>query len=153
MYPYRYVVSLRIRHPMINPDSITKKLRLQPFRKWMAGEQRSTPKGNPLKGINRNTYWTAELHTEKSLSSRKIAVEDFLSEQLARFKPMRKYFGHIRKTGGRIEFFVGLFCDKNMGAEFLSSLLETTGKLGIDLSLDIYPRRLATQQTNQGDGE
>ncbi len=140
MYPYRYSVSLRISHPTINPDTITVKLGIQPFRKWMAGEPRLTPKGQTLKGINKGTYWVAELHKEKSLLSRKMALEDFLAEQLARFKPMRKYFGHIRKTGGRIEFFVGLFCDKNMGAEFPSSLLETTGKLGIDLSLDIYPR-------------
>ena len=140
MYPYRYLVSLRIWHPTINPDSITRKLGMQPFRKRMVGEQRSTPKGNTLQGINKDTYWTAELHTGKSLSSRKIALEDFLTDQLARFKKMGKYFGHIRKTGGRIGLFVGLFCDKNMGAEFPSSLLAAMGKLGIDVSLDIYPK-------------
>jgi hypothetical protein len=116
------------------------KLGIQPFREWMAGEPRLTPKGETLKGINRESYWVAELHREKSLLSRKIALEDFLAEQLARFKKMEKYFRHIRKTGGRVEFFVGLFCDKNMGAEFPFSLLATMGKLGIELSLDIYPK-------------
>ena len=139
MYPYKYSLSLRVWHPTISPDTITKKLRLQPSRKWMAGEPRSTPKGSKLKGINKETYWTAELHREKSLLSRKMALEDFLTEQLARLKKVEKYFRHIRKTGGRIEFFVGLFCDKNMGAEVPSSLLAAMGKLGIDLSLDIYP--------------
>jgi hypothetical protein len=123
----------------MNPDTITRKLGLQPSRKWMAGEPRSTPKGNKLKGINKETYWTAELHREKSLLSQKMALEVFLTEQLARLKKVEKYFRHIRKTGGRIEFFVGLFSEKNMGAEVPSSLLATMGKLGIDLSLDIYP--------------
>ena len=140
MYPYRYSVSLRIAHPTVNPDTITMKLGIQPFREWMAGEPRLTPKGQTLKGINKETYWVAELNRGKSLLSRKIALEDFLAEQLARFKKMEKYFRHIRKTGGRVEFFVGLFCDKNMGAEFPSSLLATMGKLGIELSLDIYPK-------------
>jgi hypothetical protein len=139
MYPYKYSVCLRVWHPTINPDTITRKLGLQPSRKWMAGEARSTPKGNKLKGINKETYWTAELHREKSLLSRKMALEVFLTEQLARLKKVEKYFRHIRKTGGHIEFFVGLFCDKNMGAEVPSSLLAAMGKLGIDLSLDIYP--------------
>jgi hypothetical protein len=139
MYPYKYSVSIRISHPTINPDTLTKKLGLQPSRSWMAGAQRSTPKGNILKGINKNTYWTAVLHREKNLSSRKRPLENFLSEQLARLKKVEKYLKYIRKTGGRIEFFVGLFCDKNMGAEIPSSLLAAMGKLGIDLSLDIYP--------------
>jgi hypothetical protein len=140
MYPYRYSVSLRVFHPTMNPDTLTKRLSLQPSRKWMVGEPRSTPKGNKLKGINKGTYWTAELHKEKSLLSRKVALEDFLAEQLATLKKVENYFRHIRKTGGRIELFVGLFCDKNMGAEFPSSLLATMGKLGINLSLDIYPK-------------
>ena len=140
MYLYRYCVSLRVLHPTVNPDTLTTKLSLQPSRKWKVGEPRSTPKGNKLKGINKETYWTAQLHREESLLSRKVALEDFLTEQLARLKKVEKYFRHIRKTGGRIELFVGLFCDKNMGAELPSSLLASMGKLGIDLSLDIYPK-------------
>jgi len=140
MYPYKYSVSLRVSHPTVNPDTITQKLGLQPFRKWMAGEARSTPKGTKLKGINRETFWAAELHRGKSLLSQKMALEDFLAEQLVRLKKVEKYFRHIRTTGGRIEFFVGLFCEKNMGAEVPSSLLAAMGKLGIDLSLDIYPK-------------
>ena len=140
MYPYKYSVALRISHPTMNPDIITKKLGLQPFRKWMAGERRSTPKGNILKGINRETYWVAELHSEKRLLSRKMTLEDFLTEQLARFKKMEIYFANIRKAGGRIEFFVGLFCDNNTGVEVSSRLLAGMGKLGIDVSLDIYPK-------------
>jgi len=140
MYPYRYAVSIRIWHPTIDSDNITQNMNIQPSRKLMAGMPRSTPKGYKLKGINKETYWTAELHREKSLLSRKIALEDFLTEQLARLRKVEKYFRHIRKTGGRIEFFVGLFCDRNMGAEVPSSVLAAMGKLGIDLSLDIYPK-------------
>jgi hypothetical protein len=139
MSPYKYSVSLRVVHPTINPDSITNKLGLQPSRKWMAGEVRSTTKGNKLEGINKETYWTTRLHGGKSLFSRRMVLEDFLSEQIARLKKEEKYFRHIRKTGGRMELFVGLFCDKNIGAEIPYSLLAAMGNLGIDLSLDIYP--------------
>lgn len=105
----------------------------------MAGEPRMTPKGDKLKGNREETYWTARLHKKKNLSSRKIALEDFLTDRLTIVKESKRYFSHIRKTGGRIEFLIGLFCNKNMGAELPSSLLATMGQLGIDLALDIYP--------------
>ena len=140
MYPYKYCVALRIWHPTINPDSITQKMGLQPEFKCAVGEPRSTPKGETLKGINKETYWTANLHKGKNLGSREIALEDYLTDQVSKLKKSEGYFRHIRKTGGRIEFFVGLFCNKNMGAELPSSLLAGMGKLGIDLSLDIYPK-------------
>lgn len=139
MYPYRYAVSLRIWHPTILPDDITEKVGLQLRRKWKVGESRATPQGDTLKGINKQTYWTASLHKGKNLSSRRCALEDFLIAQVSKLKKSERYFRHIRKTGGHIEFFVGLFCNKNMGAEITSSLLTSMGHLGIDLSLDIYP--------------
>ena len=139
MNPYRYVVSLRFTHPKIDPESITKSVGLVPFRTWMAGKPRTGPKGNVLSGTNRETYWTARLHKEKSIRSREIALEDYLAKQVKKLKAKEIYFKRIRKTGGHIEFFIGVFCDNNIGAEFPSSLLADMSKLGIDLSLDIYP--------------
>jgi len=139
MYPYRYAVSLRIRHPQINPDDITDNLGINPSRAWMAGLPRLGIKGNKLNGINEETYWTADLHKEKSIKSKKISFEDYLSKQVKRLNKSEKYFRRIRKSGGQIEFFIGLFCDKNMGVELPSALLARMSKLGIDLSLDIYP--------------
>jgi len=139
MYPYRYAVSLRVRHPKINPDNITKTVGIQPTTHWMVGKQRIDVKGNRSGGINQETYWATDLTKGKGVSSREITVEDYLAKQVSQLKKSEKFFKRLRDTGGRIEFFVALFCDKNTGADFPSLLLADMGKLGIDLSLDIFP--------------
>ncbi len=139
MYPYRYAVSLRVIHPNFHPDDITENIGIQPWRSWMAGNPRSTPTGKLLNGVYNETYWTAELHKAKSLHSIKIPLEDFLAGQVRLLLKCRSFLKRIRKTGGRTEFFVGLFCTKNMGAELPSSLLGSMAEMGIDLSLDVYP--------------
>ena len=139
MYPYTYTVSFRVWHPTIDPDKITENINLKPHRCWMVGQPRSTPRGDRLEGINDHTYWTAQLQKQTRLSSRKQKKEDYLSAQMERLKISARFFHRIRRTGGRIEFFVGIFCNKNIGVEIPFSLLTSMGKLGIDLSLDIYP--------------
>jgi hypothetical protein len=142
MYPYTYTVSLRVNHPKIDPAIITDNIRIKPLWSWMVGQPRSTPQGDKLSGIYEDTYWTAKLHVQKRRSSRKLSLEDFLSEQIERLKVSERFFKHIRRTGGQIAFFVGIFCDKNSGVEIPSTLLASMGKLGIDLLLDIYPENI-----------
>ena len=140
MYPYRYAVSLRIKHPHFKPEDITENMRIQPSRSWMAGQRRSTAKGKRLSGFfNEETYWTADLHKGKTLQSTRMPLEEFLADQLKLLEKQGNFLKQIRATGGCTEFFVGLFCTKNIGAELPSTLLGRMSELGIDLSLDVYP--------------
>lgn len=139
MYPYKYAVSLRVRHPKINPDTITRTVGIHPFANWMVGKPRIDVKGNRSSGINQETYWAADLTKEKSMDSREIFLEEYLAKQVGRLKKAEKSFKRLRDTGGRIEIFVGLFCEKNTGTDLPSTVLADMGRLGIDLSLDIFP--------------
>jgi hypothetical protein len=105
----------------------------------MVGKPRIDVKGNKSSGINQETYWAADLTKGKGVNSREITLEDYLAKQVGKLKKSEKFFKRIRETGGRIEFFVALFCDKITGADFPSALLADMSKLGIDLSLDIIP--------------
>lgn len=113
----------------------------------MAGEPRTTPKGNRLEGIRKESYWTAELHTKKSITSKKIEFEKFLSTALDELAPHSKFIKKIVKEGGSAEFFVGLFGSKNFGMELEPDLLLRFGKMGIRLALDIYPEEAKIQQS------
>ena len=139
MYPYKYAVSLRVRHPKINPENIAKTLGIPPTTSWMVGKPRVDVKGNTSSGINQETYWAADLTKGKSADSRDITLEEYLAKQISRLKKSEKFLKRLRDTGGRIEFFVGLYCDKNTGTDFPSTLLAEMGKLGVDLSLDVFP--------------
>ena len=78
------------------------------------------------------------LHKQKSLRSGKTPIEDFLGQQVQLLREAKTFLKTIRKSGGRTEFFIGLFSERNIGVELPSSLLGSMAELGIDLSLDIY---------------
>ena len=139
MYPYKFTVSLRIWHPQMDPELISKNLKLKPSIIHKAGEPRMTPNGIVLKGMNKENYWLANFHNYKNISTKKISLENYLFDQITILETSASFFRRIRRSGGRIEFFVGIFCNKkNIGAEFPFALHAALGKLGIDLSLDIY---------------
>lgn len=139
MYPYHYNVSLRIWHPTLTPADISETLEMSPARSWEAGGQRSTPKGNLLEGKNKETYWCAPTHKEKHLFSKTALLEQSIEKLVHNLRKHRSFFQKIRETGGRIEFFIGLYATQNSGCVFSSSLLKLIAELEIDLAFDIYP--------------
>ena len=59
MSGYQFSISLRIEHPSMDPARITKGLSVEPIRAWQAGMARTTPKGAPLAGTYRESYWNS----------------------------------------------------------------------------------------------
>jgi len=138
MQPYRYCVSLRITHPSIDPNEITLALGRKPVGQWRAGELRISPKGTILGGIRKESFWRCHPHEEHRLSSQAQYLEDYLKLLTDELEQFEDFLSSITSTGGRIEYFVGLFSENNIGNVFSSSLLKKIGTLNIDLSLDIY---------------
>jgi len=136
MNPYRYKISLRLRHPSLDPAEITSALQRSPFRSWRAGEPRTTPRGTPLEGRNRETYWTAKV-VEGGWPDKGLAVA--MRELLDQLVPHRDFFDRIRSDGGKVELFVGWFFDGQSGGTFDCDLMARMADLNIDLSLDVYP--------------
>jgi hypothetical protein len=134
--PYRYDISLRVRHPSMDPAEISAALKLEPIRMWRAGDPRKTPKNTPLEGTWHDTCWTADVF-KGECPNRTLAAA--LSEQVNRFSHHKSFFVKIRDERGRVEFYVGWFIDGNRGDEFDAALLAKLSELGVDLSLDIYP--------------
>ena len=136
MNRYHYKISLRVRHPSLDPAEITSALHLNPFRTWRAGEPRATPRGTPLEGTNRGTYWAVDI-AEGEFPSKEL--EAVIGEALDRLVPYRGFFQRIRLEGGDAEFFVGWFFDEQSGAAFDCDLMARMADLKIDLALDVYP--------------
>jgi Domain of unknown function (DUF4279) len=136
MSTYRYSINLRMRHPSMAPQGMTDALGLQPRHSWRAGEPRSTPKGRPLSGVNRESFWISDLgkgsRPPTSLSAAISAALDQLSDR-------RTFLHKIRSEGGLAEFFIGWFFDSQSGDTLPYDLLARAADLGIDLSFDVYP--------------
>jgi hypothetical protein len=137
MNPYRHTISLRIRHPRMAQEQISKALALPPKFAWTVGEPRKTPKGHPLDGVRAESYWSCPLSETKA--SEVQSLEQALGSTLRSLEPHAEFLGEVAQSGGSAELFIGLFGDRNLGLELPPATLASCGRLGLALSLDIYP--------------
>jgi hypothetical protein len=81
-----FEISLRIRHPSIDPDRISRELRLQPEHCFKAGEPRESSSGSPLTSVHAESYWLASLDTVTAATSLSggISAIGGVSEERAR---------------------------------------------------------------------
>jgi hypothetical protein len=133
---YGYIISLRVRHPSLDPSEITSALQLTPSRTWRVGEPRTTAKGTPLKGTYSETFWTRRFVEGEFRDKELPAVIGEIVDQLV---PHRGFFQRIRLEGGTTEFFVGWFFNRQSGGTFDCDLMARMADLKIDLSFDVYP--------------
>ncbi len=131
----RYSVSFRIRHPSMDPNDIEGIIGLKPHRAWRAGEPRTTPKGRPLAGVNRETYWTAKL-CQGQMPPYTLAAD--LNTALDKLSAHRAFLHEIQADGGGCEFFIGWFLRSQAGVTLSHVILTKMAGLGIDLILDTY---------------
>ncbi len=139
MHPYTYSISLRLSHPSINPAEITDVLALEPKRAWKAGDSRQTPKGTPLEGFYRESYWYSNLIPDGEHSSEGTLIEEYLDHFTKQLAPSREFFARVRTEGGRVELFIGMYGARNYGFELPPSLLSMIASIGLSLTFDIYP--------------
>lgn len=134
MNNYDYSISLRIWHPNMNPEYISSTLKVEPTHSKKAGDERSTPKGKPLPGINEETYFSYSIHTSK-----KLLLEEAIEAHLADLAKHKQFIEEILDSGGRLSYFIGMYLEGNAGLALTHSLLKKVSDLGIGLDLDIYP--------------
>lgn len=137
MQPYHYSISLRIKHPTLDPDIITQQFNREPMRQWRKGYPRMTPKGSQLDGEYKESYWCALLC--ESFKSEAIYLEDFLNDITSELRIHQNFISKVILDGGSVCYSVGLFLEKSTaGLEIDYSLMRVITDLGIDLNLNIY---------------
>lgn len=131
--PYYFTVSLRFTHPVMKWEEFAGALGSSPEFSWNVGEPRKTPKGAPLEGVRKETYVCFAL-AEKNSGD----LGDFLMDALEKLEPMKGFFERVLATGGKPEFFIGVFAKADMGFDLEPLLLAKMGDLGVRLSLCFY---------------
>ena len=134
MNPFRYKISLRLRHPAMDPDEISAALKMQPHVRWMAGRPRRTPLGQPLEGTYRETCWSSRCAEGSGFD-----LEDTLESLVQELERHKEFLAGFCATGGSVEYFIGWFTDgKNTGATFSWGLQRRLADLHVHLALDVY---------------
>jgi len=139
MSEYEFTISLRIRHPSIDPHTITKTLGIEPQHIWKAGDARRSPAGEALEGSYRESYWIARLMPEPELSSGRSSVESVVLQTLAQLRRYHAFLEQLGTNGGVAELHVGLFARENFRLDLSAESLAMLGRLGLAVALEIHP--------------
>jgi hypothetical protein len=143
MRPYQYRISLHIVHSSKDLADVQRQLSViegcEPYLLQKVGEERKTPKGQPLPGVYRESRCSLRCNGDKLQDSVHKPLTDALEEIAGALRPFKNTFDDIMATGGRAYFFVGWFIDANSESWLNSSLLNALGDLGIGLTFDVYP--------------
>jgi hypothetical protein len=139
MSEYEFTVYLRIRHPKIEPATITKELGIAPQHTWKAGDPRRNPSGEDQAGVYRESYWMGRLMDEPQLSSARMSVESELLQTLNQLRRSQPFLEQLSADGGVAELSVSLFARENFRLELSADTLALLGRLRLAVALDVQP--------------
>jgi Domain of unknown function (DUF4279) len=140
MSEYEFTISLRIRHPDIDPSSITQALAIEPQHSWQAGDRRRGASGEELEGLYRESYWLGRLMEEPQLSSSRVSVESVLLQTLAQLRRVQSFLRQLDDDGGVAELYVSLFAREDFRLELSAHTLALLGRLALAVALDVHPQ-------------
>jgi hypothetical protein len=148
---YEFTISLRIRHPTIDPDRITKALGIEPQHTWKAGAPRRDPGGEELEGDYRESYWMGRLMEAPQLSSGRLSVESVLQRTLDQLRRSQEFLDELHTKGGVVELQVSLFARENFRLELPADSLALLSRLRVSVVLDVHlhtPHTASSSQAN-----
>jgi hypothetical protein len=109
---------------------------ITPVNAWKVGDPRINRQGKSMKGLRKESYWTARLDNGKN---NVINLDESIISILANFKLHKSFFNRLIKGGGEAQLFIGLFGESfNFMPELKAHTIFDLGKLGIDVQFDIY---------------
>jgi hypothetical protein len=157
LQPPPFQLSLRIKHPSIDPAEISKELCIEPEHSFRAGQPRQSKSGLAPAAVHTESYWLAPLHPaswfgalpfsplpEVPISQSMIdaAVTQNLAWALglcaARFNKAHAALLHtIRSEGGEISLLVTLSATATNSFSISPQVSRMFGERGITLEFDI----------------
>ncbi len=148
-----FQVSLRVRHPDIDPKQITRQLGLQPDHAWAKGDARRSETGQTLGGIRRDSYWSATFPdpalyertfgedaepgtVQHSLASAAAAdVGMFLALQLLHLKRQRELLVKLSSEGD-VAFVISMTAESGSTLRLEPALMRQLTDLGLRLEFE-----------------
>ncbi|HJW05691.1 MAG TPA: hypothetical protein VJ527_04270 [Rhodanobacter sp.] len=135
--PYRFKISLRFRHPKVELSGCSSEFGLVPTRQWSVGQERFSPRGEPLDGLWDASYWTTplEIEPEENIETALVRIARWLRRHVS-------FLSAHRISGGSAGLFIGLFLEGfSCGFSLEPSLLAQYTSLGVALEFDVYGPR------------
>lgn len=132
-------ISLRIRHPSMDPQAITATLGITPEHSWAQGEPRLSESGAHIGGTRRDTYWSAELPDSSEPQRLEPPVSGLfqsdpaalLTLQIMRLKSHRDFFKRIAAEGGQASLVLEIATQESASLRLEPVLVRLLADLGL----------------------
>jgi hypothetical protein len=149
MSEYEFTVSLRIRHPTIDPMAVTEALGIQPQHCWRAGQPRCDSAGAKLGGAHHDSYWMGRLMAEPQLSCSGVSVERVILAALSHMRRAQAFLERLSDEGGVAELLVSLYARDVFRLELPPDALTLLGRLHFAVALDVHPHSPLNSQPSR----
>ncbi len=127
-------VSLRFRHPTQNLTFLSLLLEMPCYRNWISGASRQTPKGAPLPGIYKDSYWVSRLEF-----STKVGFKEQFMLAMDNLTKVEQEILKLTKSGGKIELYIQFPGNASHGGIIDSKYSSILSKFDIDLLIEVFP--------------
>ena len=100
-----YAISLRVRHPNLDPALLTKTLHIEPLHCWRAGEPRRSATGAALGGEHRESYWSAPLPGQ-AVGAAAFPLELFLGQHLVQLRRHGEFLARLHDEVAQVSLLI-----------------------------------------------
>jgi hypothetical protein len=151
---YPFQLSLRIRHPSIDPASISHELQIEPEHSFRAGDPRES-RSTTVTSVHVDSYWLATLdvsalllgtpetalvagHTQAiAFSALDTALTIVVSSVLRRHA---QFFHRMQSEGGEVRLIVAISARKSRGFTLTPQLSKALSELRIPVDFELAHR-------------
>ena len=138
MSDFDYTVSLRIRHPSIDPRELTKKLGFTPQYSWCAGERKRDASSDAGDARYRETYWLGRLPTEAIEAIPDLPVDNALMFALLRIQRSQAFWNRLLTEGGTARLIIEIFGAEDFTLDLSPSTLAMLARCRVSISVDVH---------------
>ena len=129
---FTYAISLRVRHPNLDPARLTETLHLEPIHCWQAGEPRRSATGAALGGDHRESYWSAALPGQ-AVGAAAFPLELFLGQQLVQLSRHREFLARMQNEGAQISLLIEMSPVENAALTLSTAVSRKLADLNIEV--------------------
>lgn len=149
---YPFQLSLRIRHPSIDPESISHELQLEPEHSFRAGAPRES-RGLAVTPVHGESYWLATLDPEMLLDT--PLLQEVAHAQAIAFSTVdsalallangvlrrhAEFFRRVQSEGGEVRLIVAISARKARGFTLTPQLSKALSDLRIPVDFELTHR-------------
>ena len=137
MNEFDYTVSLRIRHPSIDPTKLTTMLGFAPQYSWRAGDRKpevSSESGSPT---YRETYWLGRLPSPGA-DIPDLPFENAIMLAVLHIQRIDESWNELVATGGSAHIIVEIFGGRDLTLDLSPGTLAMLARFGVAISVDVH---------------